>query len=202
MIQIDYLEFRRKILHMVTGISIVAGVYFDYITTFQLFLILTAGVLISFLSTRYKIPVIYWLLEKFERKHVHPGKGAITFFVGSILALKVFPQDIALASIMILALGDGISAIIGPLGHVKTILSENKLIEGTILGAWGASIFVFWYEALLAATVAMTIEATEVKMNNKILSDNILVPLAAGTTITMLQRFAPELVQFMSIFGS
>lgn len=205
MLQLDYLEFRRKILHMVVGLSIAAGVYFGYLTPFSLSLILIVGIILSFLCTKYKIPGVYWLLEKFERKHVHPGKGAITFFVGAILALKLFPIDIALASIMILALGDGICAIIGPMGHVKTILSEKKLIEGTLagilLGTWGASLFVPWYEALLAASVAMTLEATELKMNNKILSDNVLVPLAAGTTIIMLHKFTPELLSFLSIFG-
>lgn len=202
MIQLDYLEFRRKILHMVVGISIVAGIYYDLITPYGLFWILVLGIIISFISVKIKLPIIYWLLEKFERKHVHPGKGAITFFIGSLLVLKLFPEPVALASIMILALGDGICAIIGPFGHVKTVLSEKKLLEGTLagilLGTWGASIFLPWYEAFVAALVAMTIETSEIKMNNKILSDNILVPLVAGTTIELWRKYIPDIALFIN----
>lgn len=187
-------EFRRKLLHMGVGIAIVMLSFFQIITVFDLFVILAIGVALSFAAARYRIPVVYWILDKFERKHTKPGKGAITFMIGAILSLKLFPADIAYASILILSLGDGFSAIIGPLGITKTRLSETKLIEGTlagiILGTIGASFFVSSFESVLAASSAMIVEATEIKLNNKILSDNILVPLVAGTVIVMLRRFA------------
>lgn len=184
-------EFRRKILHMCIGIIIVITHSLGVLSVFDLFVILAAGISLSFACTKYRIPIIYWFLEKFERKHTHPGKGAITFFVGSILALKLFPSDIAYASILILALGDSFSAIIGPFGSTKTFLSTTKLMEGTlagiILATIGARFFVSLPEALLASTLAMTVEATELKLNNKILSDNVLVPLIAGTTIVLMR---------------
>ena len=187
------IEFRRKILHMAVGIGIVTLIHFKIIESFELFLTLCFGIVLSFLCKHYKVPVIEWFLDKFERKHTYPGKGAITFFVGSILALQLFPKEIALAAILILALGDGISTLIGPLGKRKTFLSEEKLMEGTlagiILGTLGAMAFVPLQEAFLGATLAMSLEATEIKLNNKVLSDNILVPLVAGTTMLLLRMF-------------
>lgn len=190
---VNNIELRRKILHIIVGLLIVVLVYLNIINAIHLFYILVIGIITSFICVRYKVPVIYWLLEKFERKHVHPGKGAITFFIGIILSLELFPLDIALASIMVLTLGDGIAALIGPYGRTKSFLSEKKLIEGTIAGialsTLGAWFFVPFLQALLGSTVAMALEATEVKMNNKILSDNILIPLAAGTTIFLFRLY-------------
>lgn len=186
-------EFRRKLLHMLVGISLVCLLHFELITIFQIFLLLSLGIGLSFLAKHYKIPVIQWFLDKFERKHTYPGKGAITFFVGAILALKLFPTDIALASILVLALGDGISTLIGPLGKIKHFLSETKLLEGTLAGivlaTVGASFFVPVHEAFLASTLAMGAEAAEIKFNNKLLSDNIFVPLVAGTAIVLFRSF-------------
>ncbi len=178
---------------MAVGIAIVTLVYFELINSFILFIILCIGIALSFLAKTYKIPIVQWFLDNFERKHTHPGKGSLTFLVGSILALQLFPLEVALASILVLALGDGISTLIGPLGKLKHFWSETKLLEGTLAGivlaTIGASFFVPVHEGFLASAIAMSAEAAEIKFNNKVLSDNLFVPLVAGATIVLFRSF-------------
>ena len=125
-----------------------------------------------------------------------PGKGAIYFFVGALLAIKLFPMDIALASIMILALGDSISHIVGK-NYGKTQLWINKhndkLFEGTvagiILGFFGAYGFVGPVLAFFGAAFAMTAELVEMKLGEAIIDDNILIPLVSGTVMLLLRVY-------------
>ena len=187
-------ELRRKIFHMLFGIVIIFLISYDFLDIWGLFFLFIIGCLLSFILVKYRIPLISDLLELFERKHVHPGKGVLTYMIGVLLSLKLFPIDIAYASILILAIGDGISPLVGMyFGKTKTFLSDQKLLEGTIigiiLGAVAASYYIPIFEAFLASFVAMTLEATEIKLNNKILSDNILVPLVAGTVVVLLRMY-------------
>jgi len=162
-----------------------------------LFIILIAGILISILSRKFKIPVIYSFLKLFERKDIlktFPGKGTISFLMGCLLVLQLFEKNIALASIIILTFGDSVSHLFGwHFGRKKHPLNCLKSIEGNIAGAitgfLGAMLFVSPLTALLASFGAMTAEAVELRMNNKIIDDNIIVPLIAGTIIHLMRLY-------------
>jgi len=187
-------EIFRKIVHILFGIAIIAAIKFEILQVFSLFILLALSIVLSFIAAQWKPKILVKFLDAFGRKESIPGKGFITYLIGSILAIKLFPQDIAFASIMVLALGDGLSTITGiALGRTKTFLSNRKLLEGTLIGivvgALGASYFVEAPEAIVAAIIAMGLEATEIKLNNKLLSDNILVPLAAGTSIILFRLY-------------
>ncbi|MCF7846270.1 MAG: hypothetical protein K9L85_03445 [Candidatus Peribacteraceae bacterium] len=187
------LEIRRQLFHIFLGIVMVALLHHGVIDSWSLFWILSLGIVLSWISTRRRLPIIGWFLDKFERKQVRPGKGAITYFIGAILALELFPPEVAYAAILILAVGDGISSLVGPFGHLKTKLSDKKLFEGTIAGAaFGGSaamVFVSPLEAFVGAAVAMLFEAMEIRLNQKLLNDNVTVPLVAGTVILLLRSF-------------
>jgi phytol kinase len=187
------LEIRRQLFHVALGLLLVSLLNHGIINSWILFWILIVGIFVSWVSVHYRIPVISWFLDKFERKQVRPGKGAITYFIGVILALQLFPSEIAYAAILILAVGDGVSALIGPFGKMKTRLSDKKLFEGTIagsiFGATAAMVFVNPLEAFVAAFVAMLFEAMEIRFNQKLLNDNVTVPLVAGTVITLLRSW-------------
>jgi dolichol kinase len=187
------LEIRRQIFHILLGILLVTLLHFNIIDPLHIFWLLITGIILSWISLNHRLPVISWFLDKFERKQVRPGKGAITYFIGVLLALKLFPLDIALASILILAIGDGISSLVGPFGKLKTGLSDKKLFEGTLAGALagalGALFFVSPIEAFVGAFLAMIFEAMEIRLNQQILNDNVIVPLTAGTTMLLLRYF-------------
>ena len=195
--EINRFEIRRQAFHICLGLIIVVLLTHNILNSLILFIILIAGILISILSKKFKIPVIYSFLKIFERKDtlkIFPGKGTISFLIGCLLVLQLFERDIALASIMILTFGDSVSHLFGwHMGRKKHPLNCLKSIEGNIAGAItgfiGAIFFISPLPALLASFGAMTAEAVELKMNNKIVDDNIIVPLVAGTIIFLIRRF-------------
>jgi len=195
--EINRFEVRRQAFHICLGLAIIILLVNNILNSLILFIILIAGILISILSRKFKIPVIYSFLKLFERKDIlktFPGKGTISFLIGCLLVLQLFGRDIALASIMILTFGDSVSHLFGwHFGRKKHPLNCLKSIEGNIAGAFtgflGAMLFVSPLPAFLASFGAMTAEAIELRMNNKIIDDNIIVPLVAGTIIHLMRIY-------------
>src|SRR3989344_7466096 len=194
------LELKRQLMHLLVGIVTVLLLYLDILSPFSIFLLILIGFLLSFLVKRkIKVPVINWFLHNFERPEqmdTLPGKGTLFFFIGSLLVLKLFDKDIALASIMVLTFGDSISHIIGEkYGEIKNIFNgkSKKLFEGTLAGIFAGFLaalpFIAWQEAFLASFCAMIAEVIQIDLNQNTLDDNIIVPLVAGTTIYLLRRY-------------
>lgn len=192
-------EFGRQILHIFTGLSIVTLLYFKIISNLTLFLIIIIGFLLSFISKHINLPIISFFLKNFERdnlKSTFPGKGMIFFFIGSLLVIKLFPKDIALASIMILTFGDSVSHVVGgKFGQLSNIFHKNskKLFEGTlagfIAGFLAALPFISTLEAFIASFFAMVLEVVKIDFNETTLDDNLVIPLVAGTIIFLLRLY-------------
>lgn len=194
---LDGSEIRRQIFHICAGISLLFLAKYNILNPIHIFIILILGIIISLLSKRFKIPIVCWFLQKFERKEElkkFPGRGVVYLFAGALLSLKLFPPDIAYASIIILSLGDPISHLVGVrIGKVKHPLSNVKLVEGTLVGTLcafiGALFFVPTLEALLASVGAMTAEVVEFEMNKQVVDDNIIVPIVAGSIMLLLRIY-------------
>ena len=190
-----FFEIRRHIFHACLGIILIILIGQNVLRPWELFIILGAGFLISVISRKIRIPIIWQLLTTFERPEQlerFPGKGAVAYFAGALLAVKLFPKEVALASIAVLAFGDPISHFVGQnFGRVKNPLSLKKMLEGNFAGAiaggLAASLFVSWRYALPAALAALMLESIEIKMNDEIVDDNIIIPLAAGASILILR---------------
>ena len=191
-------ELHRQIMHIIIGLITVGLIYFNIFRPFTIFLLLVVGILISFLCKRIRLPLFSQFLDIFERDEQlikFPGRGVIFFFVGVLLCLQLFPRNIALASIMVLTLGDSLSHIVGArYGEIQNIfnLKSPKLLEGTIVGAiagfCGALLFVNVPEAFFGAFLAMVAEVVQIDLNNRQVDDNLIVPLVAGTAM-LLVRF-------------
>ena len=195
-------EIRRKLFHICLGSILVFTLYFGYIGSRGIFMILVAGGIVSLASKYLRIPVVSWFLDFFDRpehRKTIPGKGALTFFFGTLLAVKLFDRDVAIAAILILALGDSISHLIGKTyGKMKTPLNRYKNIEGTIAGTVvagiSASFFVLPAQAFIGAAAAMFFELIEIRLNEELLDDNIIVPLIAGTAIHIIRNYQTLLI--------
>src|SRR3989344_1707790 len=122
-------EFNRQIFHMLLGIIVVLLLKYGFVNKNIILALISAGFILSFLSAKIKIPVIYGILQKFERKkdlEKFPGKGIIFYFIGIYISLLLFPKEVAMASIMILALGDSVSHIYGlHYGKIRHPLSST-----------------------------------------------------------------------------
>ena len=192
------LELYRQSFHLVFGILVLLFLYFVseenvLITLFILFLV---SVLFSIISMKVRIPIISFFLEKMGREkklEQFPGKGFIFFIAGCLLTIKLFPNDIALASIVVLTFGDSISTLAGFLGlkYRTSPFSRYKSIYGTIIGMIVsfliALIFVEPLYAMVAAVFGMFVEALSIKLGETEADDNLIVPLAAGTACYLLR---------------
>lgn len=192
-------ELRRQIFHILFGLVVVYLIYFGIFTERIMFLIIIVGFLLSLISKYIRLPLVGWFLDNFERQEnmkLFPGSGMLFFMIGALLSLKLFGENIALASIMILTVGDSVSHIIGSeFGATKNPLSNSgrKLLEGTLAGILvgfvAALVFVRPLEALLASIGAMIAEVVELDLNKRPVNDNIVVPVAAGTIIFLARKY-------------
>ncbi len=188
-------EIRRKMMHIALGLLLVLCIQAKFLNAALLGALVAIGFLLSLIERRQKIPLISPLLDIFERSAIRksfPGKGMLLFFLGSFLSVLLFPQDIAMAAIMALTLGDSLSHLFGVhFGKMTHPLTERKFLEGAIMGFiavfFGALLFVQAKEALLAAFAAMLIEALEVRVRKLQVDDNLLIPLAAGAAILAMR---------------
>jgi len=195
--EINNFEWNRQLFHIFLGISIAGLLLYDFIYKKIILIAIITGLILSYLSRKIRIPVIHNLLEKFERKEElkkFPGKGIIFYFIGTYISLLLFPKDIAMASIMVLALGDSISHLYGlHYGKIKHPLSKTKFLEGTIAGVIfgfiGALVFLPWWEAFFASLAAMIAEAIEIKIGAQQVDDNLIVPFVAGAAVWLARLF-------------
>jgi dolichol kinase len=187
--EINQLELRRKIFHILTGVIIIFLILFVPFAKEILVFLVFFGLLMSFLCTKLKIPGFYHALCLLERKcnKDFPGAGLIWFVLGSWVVLVLFPLNIAIASILILTFGDSISHFIGSNFGKFNILSKGKNIEGTIVGiifgTLAASLVISPLLAFLGCFVAMIFELAEIYIWRVRLDDNLLIPLISGVVI-------------------
>ncbi len=194
---LEEFEFRRKAFHTSLGIMLVLLIRFGVIGWMELLFLAISIIIFSMLIKKYRIPIIYRLLEMLERKKHLQGfvaKGLLFYILGAFLVVFLFPIDIALASIMVLAFGDSISHIFGvKFGRIRHPFNSKKFLEGmvagTIAGFFAALFFVRWHEALAASLLAMFAEGIELKIGAEEVDDNITIPLVAGTAIWVLRLF-------------
>ncbi len=191
----DNLEVKRKITHILTGLSIVIAYNYEILTQKYLFFLLIFFCIISLSSLNFKVPVADFLLKNFERrKYIRkfPFKGMIFFLGGCLLVTKIFPKDIALASIMILTFGDSVAYLVGTfLGKTRLVFNRVKKLEGMLAGMLfaflGSIMFVGFTEGFFASLFAMIVEGAGFKIGVSDIDDNFIVPLVAGTVIYLFR---------------
>ncbi|MBI2463527.1 phosphatase PAP2 family protein [Candidatus Peregrinibacteria bacterium] len=187
-------EIRRQFGHALTGVIIVGLIYFGYIDASILAAILVLGGLLSFIAKKQTVPLLHRVLACFERPHHmknFPGKGSFFMVLGALLALVTFPQNIALASIIIMAIGDSVTNIVGGyFGKRHYFYNQKKKIEGTITGiilaTLAANIFLPIFPAFLGSMAGMLVESLSLKIGRFELDDNVVIPLVAGWTIILI----------------
>jgi len=188
-------EIKRRLFHIFSGFVFITLIYFDLLTPIRMAAVIIAGIVLSLLGKKIRLPLIHWFLEQLDRPSdikTLPGKGAIFYGCGVFLALSLFQKDIAMAGIAILALGDAVSPLIGRYGALRDpFTSKKKFLEGTfagaLAGAIAASFFVAPLEAVLASAAAMIAEGVDLKLGVNQIDDNIIMPFVACTVIWILR---------------
>jgi len=200
--------FWRRGFHFLFGVGLAALLHYgvfavlgSYIPAYvlpvpsrPLLAILAAGSFLALLSTRFRVPVIYRLLKTFGKPgevRAFPGKSAFFYVLAAFVAVWAFGVDIAVASLLILAVGDPVSHVIGKkYGRIPHPLDSKKFIDGNVAGmiAGGicAALFFPPLEAFAASAVAMYAEGIALGRVEKFLDDNIIVPMVAGAVLFIL----------------
>lgn len=181
------LELRRNMAHLLLG-SFFA---FLVVTLPHELVIACNGLLIcallisSFLYQNHKIALLTWLFTRFDRPGKFTAKGAIIFFVGTLIAVLLFPPLIAALSILVLAISDSLATIAGHYAG-KHIVFGKKTIEGTLVFfACTLVILVFFSIApIKALLIALIVSATEL-VTPTYLDDNLTIPFATGLLLSL-----------------
>ncbi len=130
------------------------------------------------------------LFNPMMRKHELEGKltGATLVVIISVPMIYFFPREIAIMSLVFLSVGDTAAAIIGrAFGKTKIGL---KSLEGS-LGCFGACIIALLILDLMPLSVGLSgaIMATIFEALPLNIDDNILIPVASGTTMVLVSSF-------------
>jgi len=191
---VNTFEIKRQSFHIAGGLIFTILIYYQLIGLIEIGILFIIGIILSLLSRKIKIPVLYWLLQQFEREEnikTFPLQGALFLVGGVFLALLMFPKDIALASIIILTLGDSVPIFVAHLGRIRHPFSNAKFLEAALLGMMaafiGATFFVRPVEALVASFAAMVAEGIEMKLGMARVDDNIVMPVVAGLVIVLMR---------------
>jgi len=172
-------ELKRQLFHMAVGLAALLvllhfGRGFAIATAF--FTIIIGTLLINLRVRGGKIPIVQWFEKEFEREDAPlPGWGSACYATGVLMLLATLSDvnDIA-ASIFILAIGDGVSTILGRKGKMKIPYNREKTVEGAVaffVSALPAVGFVgpIAIPAIALATIAETLP---------VLEDNLIIPAA------------------------
>ena len=188
------LEIKRQPIHILVGLILISLISNDMLSPLTLLVIILLSIAASIYVKRTKSQTIYNLLKYVEREDDlvgFPGKGLIMYLIGALLAVILFEKDIALAAIIILALGDSFSRLIGPFGKIKHPFNNTKFLEGVIAGIiaafLGAILFVKPSEAIIASFFAMMLEGVNLRLGKFKIDDNITIPLIAGGVIWLIR---------------
>lgn len=191
-------EILRKLIHLIYGFFVISILFFSFYSVPILGTVLLSTVIASVVIkryqtrlTRFKLFGYYLYLEREWDLTRFPLKGIITFTLGSLLTILFFERRVALASLVLLTVGDATSHIIGRYyGKVK-IFNNLKNIEGTfvaILLCMLINFFIIHYIiAFVSAILTLFLEAYEVKIGKHYIDDNLYIPLVAGLIITSMQ---------------
>jgi len=209
--KLDKYETERQIIHIIFGLVIVLLLYFDFLNAYSLAIITIVAFVLFYLAKKYRLIVIYEILKRFERKEdlkKFPGKGPLFYLIGATIVVTLFENDIAMASIVILALGDSIPYLVGDkFKKIRSPFNDKKFLEGSFAG-WlaafvGATLVLLLrrsgsfgfivLQTFFASLIAMIAEGIDIKIKLNKIDDNIIIPIVASCVFWLI-RFLSTLV--------
>ena len=178
------LELKRQIVHA-SGILLVLVLQVFGKWNTAMLILGTIIILIIVGRMRYfSKPKILKDLEKkvkgYERPKEIPLKGPITFFIGSLFAIIIFPETIAFVCIVVLAISDAVSTLIGKT-YGKHKLWQSSA-EGSLAFFISTLLIMFLFAPEKALLVAFGVTLVEMLPH---IDDNLTIPLSVGVLLTL-----------------
>ncbi len=203
MLKLFFIELRRKAIH-VLGSFIAVAYYFIEKDTALFVLVIINAILIYVewlrLSGKIRLPDI--LLRPHENKQV---AAYIYFQIAALISILIFEKTIAIAAILMLALGDTASGLAGALmnrGNVRyargklivkplpimAVMFAVCVITGFLLMRlpfapdMGYVPFLVYVAGALGATLG---DAIPLQIQGRPVDDNLLIPILSGAFMTI-----------------
>ncbi len=172
-------ETARQLFHMLIGIVVIAllMVFSRTAMVFATFLIIIVGLLLVNLRLLgVSIPLVKWFEDSFERDDViFPGWGSACYATGVLLTLTFLHNaDQIAAVVFILAVGDGLSTLIGARGRIRLPYNPKKTLEGSA-AFFVSALFSYYFIGPLAVPLALVAAVAETV---PVIDDNISIPVA------------------------
>jgi dolichol kinase len=174
-------ELGRKAVHL----SSVAMVLILYWGGREFTLRFLTGVLLVFLAVEYfrverglGVPIFWRFYRSNERETLG---GNVNFMMGAIIAISVFPREIASAAIIMTTFGDMAAALVGrTLGRTWIRGLPERAWEGCLAEFVVDVSIGFIFVGSIPVILAMAGTATVVETLIYRLDDNLIIPLFAG----------------------
>lgn len=177
-------EILRKIFHGAAMVGTVAVSVLLYrnlgigpMKIFLLYLLLLV-LFTEWLVTDLKMYLPFY--REFERaKERHRLHGSAYCLIGALLALEFFTLKVAFVAVMMVALSDVATAVVGMTLGKHKIFGGPKSYEGALAGLV-VNVLIGLFFMPIQIGLAMAICATIVEAACNIVDDNLAVPIVAG----------------------
>ncbi len=184
-------ELVRKAIHLSSGtIPLMYWYMFDRSLMLKIVIFMASGFLLAE-YLRFQTPIGNKLFTKIFgsalRQHEYVKlTGATYVFTGAVLAIFLFPREIAVPALLILSFSDTFAALIGiPFGKhrflAKSVEGSTAFFVVTLLILW-----LFYPENyLLNIPIAGLLTVAEAYPSH--IDDNFLIPMVAGILLTSVR---------------
>ncbi len=185
------ISVRRKIFHMLLGTVFILSMLAYWNLRWFFLAVLAFGIGLSFIQEKRPLPIISWFLDRYDKKGDEvPGQGPLTFFLGSVLVWFLFPDDIAVISLIVLTFGDPLAFLGGiMIRGPKLPWNKNKTYAGILSFMIVPMIMISAiYNPLYGAVAVITGGVAETLcLPEKVLTDdNFLVPASTAVVVWIL----------------
>jgi dolichol kinase len=194
----DGIRVRRKIFHLVLGTVFLLSMLLSRDLRWFFLAVLALGAVLSFLQEKRRLPVISWFLDRYDKHGDEvPGQGPLTFFLGSVVVWFIFPEKIALISLMVLTFGDPMAFMGGMLiGGPKLPWNRNKTWTGLLMFTVVPMILISFLYGPVAGSIGVITGALAETLclpGRVLTDDNVFVPTVTALSLWILTLVVPVL---------
>lgn len=176
-------EIQRKLIHFCSGIiPVLVFVYGKEIVLPKLLIFTFLFLSIDFLKSK-----INWISKSYSfffksisrENEIKNITGATWFLLGDLISLYLFPERIAIFSMLLLSVSDTVAALIGRLyGKTKIFI---KSLEGSFAFCIsGFLVSIIFTEIPILIKILTVIFATAIEIIPIKLNDNLTIPVLSG----------------------
>ena len=187
----------RQLYHSLSGLVLVfvisyldkpADVYLTLILLFSAIIIETARLYLPGINRMF-IHYFGILMRSEER---HNPTGTLYYLLGALVALLLFPKEIVLFSMTVLAVGDPAAYIIG--SNFGRFRIGKKSIEGSLAFFTASLIAGFllrnlWDDLSFTAMITGAMTGTVVELVPIKINDNLTIPVTASAAIYVMSLY-------------